>query len=472
MNKYKTLISNTALISLGTIGSKLLVFFMVRFYTGYLTTAEFGTADIITQTCNLLLPIISLGISNGVFRFAIDSNHDKKSVFSSGLYTITLGGLLFLIIAPLLAISQQMRSYLWLIIIYTMASCYHSLCAQFIRAKNKTAFFAVQGIVNTSLVIAFNILFLAVFDWGIIGYVLSVALADGLTALLIFFKEKLWREIILKPEKSTLKQMLSYSIPMIPATIFWWVTSVSDRYMVTWFLGEAENGIYAVSNKLPTVLTLISTVFMQAWQFSAISESENDKQEHIEFYSKVWSSFQSVMFLAGAAIIAFSIPVIKLLTTPDYYSAWKFIPLLAASMVFNSFANFMGSVYVVEKRSKNSFLTAMLGAVLNIIFNFILIPTPLGVQGAAIATFISYFAIFVIRAINVQKYIPFKLYMTKVLLNTAVVLVQSIFMILSLPFYIPVQGVCIILLIAINYKFIMVFVSKFLSFFKVKRRVK
>ena len=96
MNKYKTLISNTALISLGTIGSKLLVFFMVRFYTGYLTTAEFGTADIITQTCNLLLPIISLGISNGVFRFAIDSNHDKKSVFSSGLYTITFGGLLFL----------------------------------------------------------------------------------------------------------------------------------------------------------------------------------------------------------------------------------------------------------------------------------------------------------------------------------------------------------------------------------------
>ena len=105
MNKYKTLVSNTALISLGTFGSKLLVFLMVRFYTGYLTTSEFGTADIITQTCNLLLPIISLGITNGVFRFAIDSNHDKKSVFSSGLYTITLGGLLFLIIAPLLAIS-------------------------------------------------------------------------------------------------------------------------------------------------------------------------------------------------------------------------------------------------------------------------------------------------------------------------------------------------------------------------------
>lgn len=472
MNKYKTLISNTALISLGTFGSKLLVFLMVRFYTGYLTTAEYGTSDLITQTANLLLPIVSLGITNGVFRFAMDSNCDKKSVFSGGFFSVSAGGLLFLIIAPLLMLVQQFDGYIWLIIIYTMASCYHSLCSQYIRAIGKTAFFAVQGIVNTSLVIVLNILFLAVFNMGITGYVLSVVLADGLSALLIFFKEKLWRQITVKINKDIFKKMLIYSIPMIPTTIFWWVTSVSDRYMVSGFIGTEANGIYAVSYKVPTFLTLLSTVFMQAWQFSAVTESENDKKEHIDFFSKVWSSFQSVMFLAGWAIIAFSIPVIKILTTPDYYSAWKYIPLLAVSMIFNSFANFMGSVYVVEKRSKNSFLTAMLGAVLNIILNLLLIPTSLGIQGAAIATFVSYFAIFVIRALNVQKYIPFKLYLPQVMLNTAVILIQSIFMILSLPFNIPVQVVCAVLLAVINYKFIMVFVDKFLSFFKTKRRVK
>ena len=468
MNKYKTLASNTALISLGTIGSKLLVFFMVRFYTGYLTTAEFGTADIITQTCNLLLPIISLGITNGVFRFAIDSNHDKKSVFSSGLYTITLGGLLFLIIGPILSLSSQMQGYLWLVVLYTMASCYHSLCAQFIRAKNKTAFFAVQGIINTALVIVFNILFLAVFEFGIIGYVLSVALADGLTSLIIFAKEKLWREIIAKPNKSTLKQMLIFSIPMIPATIFWWVTSVSDRYMVTYFLGEAENGIYAVSNKLPTVLTLISTVFMQAWQFSAISESENDKKEHIEFYGKVWASFQSVMFLAGSAITALSVPLIKILTTESFYSAWKFVPMLSLAMIFSAFANFMGSVYVVEKRSKNSFLTTMVGAVLNIALNFLLIPR-IGSQGAAIATFVSYIAVFIIRTYDAKKYIPFKIHFVTVSINCLIVLLQIGYMLFGLPLNYLVQAACFSLLFAINFKFFKAFFEKLISF--VKRRL-
>ncbi len=468
MNKYKTLVSNTALISLGTFGSKLLVFLMVRFYTGYLTTAQFGVADIITQTCNLLLPIISLGITNGVFRFAIDSSHDKKSVFSSGLYCITLGGLMFLVITPLLSLFDQFKGYLWLIIIYTMASCYHSLCSQFIRARNKTAFFAVQGIVNTSLVIVFNILFLAVFSFGITGYVLSVVLADGLTALLIFIKEKLWREIVKKPEKNTFRQMLKYSIPMIPATIFWWVTSVSDRYMITAFLGESENGIYAVANKLPTFLTLLSTVFMQAWQLSAVMESENDKNEHADFYTKVWASFQSVMFIAGSLITAFSVPMIKLLTTESYYSAWQFVPTLSLAMVFSAFANFMGSVYVVEKRSKNSFLTTMAGAILNIGLNFVLIPK-IGTQGAAIATFASYFIVFLIRAVDAKKYIPFKANAVYVIINTVVVLIQCAFMIFSLPFNYIVQVVAVLILIVLNFKFVWVFMDKILKFLKLKK---
>lgn len=467
MNKYKTLVSNTALISFGTFGSKLLVFLMVRFYTGYLTTSQYGTADLITQTANLLLPLISLGITDGVFRFAMDSKLNKRSVFSSGVFTITLGGFSFLIIAPILFLTHQFDGYIWLIVVYTMASCYHSLCSKYIRALGSTAFFAVQGIINTSLVIVLNILFLAVFNLGITGYVLSVVIADAASTLLIFVREKLWRDITLKIDKAIFKDILRYSIPMIPATIFWWVTSVSNRYLVNGFIGPEANGIYAVSYKLPTLLTLISTVFMQAWQFSAVTESENEREEHIDFFSKVWGSFQSIMFLVGAGVVAFSIPLIDILTSDKaYFSAWKYVPMLTLAMVFSAFTNFMGSVYIVEKRSKNSFLTTMVGAVLNIILNFILIPSPLGVQGAAIATFVSYLLIFVIRAVNVIKYIPFKMYSKTVIINTVILLVQTVFMVCNLPLNIAVQAAAIILMGIVNFKFIKIFVVKMLSFLK------
>ena len=80
--KYKTLLNNTFLLGLGTFGSKLLTFLMVRFYTGVLSPSDYGTADLIMQTANLLIPIASLGITNGVFRFALDRVSQRKTVFT------------------------------------------------------------------------------------------------------------------------------------------------------------------------------------------------------------------------------------------------------------------------------------------------------------------------------------------------------------------------------------------------------
>lgn len=321
MNKYKTLLSNTFLISAGTFGSKILVFFMVRFYTGYLSPADYSTADLITQTANMLFPIISLGITEGVFRFALDNERGRRSIFTAGFAVITAGSLAFIIIVPILCTVKSFKGYVWLIVVYTMASCYHALCSQFVRATGNTALFAAQGILNTSIVIGFNILFLAVLEIGVTGYVLSVVLADFLSTLFLFFKEKLWRQFTPHPRKPAFIKMLKYSIPLIPTTIFWWITSVSDRYMVNGFIGQTANGLYTVSYKIPTVLTLVSTMFMQAWQFSAVTESHGDRKEHIKFFSGVWRSFQAVMFLAGSFIIAFSKPAIKILAAKEYYEA-------------------------------------------------------------------------------------------------------------------------------------------------------
>lgn len=469
-NKYTTLLSNTLLIALGTFGSKLLVFFMVRFYTDYLTTSQYGTADLITHTANLLFPIISIGITEGVFRFALDSERNRKSVFTIGFSAITLGSLFFVLIIPILNLVKEFKGFIWLIVIYTLAACYHALCAQYIRAIGKTALFALQGIINTSLVIVLNIIFLAFFNMGITGYVLSVAVADTLCTLFLIIKEKLWKCITKNIEKSDLSAMLKYSIPLIPTTVFWWITSASDRYMVNGFIGSESNGIYAVSYKLPTLLTLLATVFMQAWQFSAVTESEGDKKEHTDFFSKVWGSFQAVMFLAGSGVIVFAKVAMKILTTDEFYSAWEFVPLLAVAMIFTAFTNFMGSVYVVNKKSNISFLTALVGGVSNIILNFILIPSPMGVQGAALATVISYMLAFIIRSIVAIKYIPFNLHVKHILINTIIIFVQTVVMIFEIKYWIIIETLLLVLLLALNIKFVFGFINKILS--SVLRRAK
>jgi len=448
-HKYRTLVGNTFLLGLGTFGSKLLTFVMVRFYTGVLTPGDYGTADLIMQTANLLIPLVSLGITNGVFRYALDRVAQRKSVFSIGFYTILLGSGVLLLAAPLLSRSSGLHEYAELICLYTLTSCLHSLCAQYIRAEGKTVLFALQGILNTALVISFNLLFLLLFRLGITGYVLSVVAADGLCALYLVIREGLWKLLLPKPDRVLWKSMLRYSLPLIPATIFWWITSVSDRYMIAALLGTDANGLYAVACKIPTILTLLSTIFLEAWQFSAIEEATGDRQTHIRFYGQVWSVFLSAMVLAGSVLITFSRLEIALLAAPRFWEAWKYMPALGMAMIFSAFASFMGSVYVVTEKSRLSLWTALWGALANIALNFWLIPR-IGIQGAAVATLGSYLLCFSIRAVSARKWIPFPLFTGRLLFSTLILAVQSLLCFWSAPAQPVFQCLCLLALLAVN----------------------
>lgn len=438
MNKYQTLAANTILMSVGTFGSKLLVFLMVRFYTGYLTPAEYGTADLITQTANLLIPLVSLDITDAVFRFAAERRGGRTEAFSVGLRVITLGSAGLLLVIALLQGVPAVRAYGFLLASFVIASCCHALCAHFVRARGNTALFAAQGLFNTALFIGLNVLFLAVFHWGIRGYVLSTTVANLITTGLLVFRARLWRYAGLAPRRGLRRQMLRYCIPLIPTAVFWWIMGVSDRYMVKWFLGSDANGIYAVAYKIPTILTILATVFMDAWQLSAIAESDGDRQAHLRFYGRIWDAFASAVFLCAGGIIALSPLLIRLLAEETYYSAWQYIPVLTLSMAAAAFSNFMGSVYVVTKQSKASFWTSLVGAGSNIVLNLWLIPQ-IGLQGAAAATFLSCLAVFLIRLVNARQLLPFPLSGRKLALGVGILLLQTLFLLFRWPGWLPVQ---------------------------------
>lgn len=441
VNRYKKLLSDTFIYGIGTFASKLLVFFLTRLYTECLTEAEYGKADLITNMANLLIPLAAAGLCDGIFRFTLDSETDKRSVFTTGIVMLAATGGIFAVLSPLLMLSEYFRSYAWLIAAYVLMSNFHSACAQYIRACDRTKLFAIQGILNTCLTIAFNLIFFLVLPDsnilnGVYGYVLSIVLADLLVGLFLFIYAGLWRDLGLKYFSRPLaSSMLKYSVPMIPTAIFWWITNVSDRYMVTAFRGEAENGLYTAAYKIPTVLTLVTGVFSEAWQFSAVKTE--DPEERSKFYTNVFSGFQGLIFVAGSLIIAFAQVFAALLFAKNYFTAWSFIPVLTLASVFSGFVNFLSSIYLVKKRSVKSFLTAMTGALTNIFLNFLLIPDSLtlfgftipcvglGALGAALATAVSYIVVFIIRAADTRKMVRFDLGVLRLIINSLILSAQG-----------------------------------------------
>jgi O-antigen/teichoic acid export membrane protein len=420
-------------------------------YTALLSTEEFGTADILTQTANLLIPLAALGIGDALFRFALDADSDKrKKIFGSAI------GVLLAAMPCLAALIQLLRffdiydGYIWLVFFYICAANLHLVCANYLRACDRTKAFAIQGIANTALTILLNILFLVVFDMGVLGYVLSVAVSDLLITLAIFFICKLYREIRFDFKNTSLvRSMLKFGIPYIPTTMMWMITSASDRFIVTAFSGAAENGLYAAAYKLPTLISLAGGVFIEAWHFSSVNDAK--KEERAKFFSEVYRNYVGIMFMGASLIVAFAKLLTVLLLDESYYSSWQYVPVLSIAMIFSAFSAFVGSVYFLEKRSVRSLITAAVGALTNIVLNFLLIPH-FGAMGAAVATVISYLVAFIIRACDIMKYLRFELCPLKVTVNTLAIVAQTVMMLLEPPMWILWQTLFVAFMLIFNGK--------------------
>lgn len=401
MNLYRNLISNTVLFGISTFGARFLTFLLTPFYTRVLSSTEYGITDLLIQTGNLIIPIASVGIANGVIRYGLERSSNKASVFTTGIL-VTLAGFFVLALAsPLLDQLTFLSGYVRLVLLYVLAANLHSICNQFARALGHVRLFALDGILRTVLTILLNILLLAVFPMGAAGYVLANVLADGIAAVFVFSAAKEWRYLRLsslsRPEAG---RMLRYSAPLVPSTLCSWIINISDRYMIALLIGSAATGIYAVSNKVPNILMNVAGIFTSAWQLSALAEQPKAEKER--FFSNVYAVYSAIAFVTASGVILTARLSTRLLAAPEYYEAWRYVPVLTLATTFACMGSFLSSIYMVEQRSTATLVTTMLGAACNLAGNFFLIPL-WGSMGAAVSTLFSYILIFTVRALHTRS---------------------------------------------------------------------
>ena len=459
--KYGRLLKNTAVLTVGTFVSKLLVFLLLPLYTSCLSPAEYGTADLITNLANFLIPIFCCGVSEGVLRFSLrektedgSPRYDPKAVFSTSAVITLIGSVLLFLLLPVFSFVPSFKGYGVLVVLYVTASNLHSIAAEYVRAAEKTTLYAFQGVLNTALVILLNITFLLGFDFGIYGYVLAVILADFLTTVFLVFYARLYRDFSIgRIDCTVTRVILRFSIPLIPGTILWWIISVSDRYLLTWLSGAEANGLYVAAAKIPTLLTLMTTVFMTAWKTSAVTEGSGNtdeaRREKAEFYSKVYRGFVAILFSIGAGITLFSKLFARILFSEGFFEAWQFIPILTVATVFYSLSRFLGSVYFVSEKSLRSSLTAAAAAAVNIALNLLLIPY-YGALGAATATVVAYLVEFVVRDVDAKREIRFSSCRLRVLILSILLLAETAVVTFSVPYAIPIAALLTVLSVFVS----------------------
>lgn len=387
---------NIGLFAISSFGSKIVSFLLVPLYTTVLSAEEYGCVDIITTTSMLLIPILTFEIQDAVLRYSVALKNENQ-VMSIGLQTTFKGIVIISTILILGNLLLQSR-YEWSLVFFLILSCFfgaiNNVFTMFLKGIGKVSVVVVSGLINTVALCMLNILLLIVIPLGMHGYLISYSASLLLSCGYQFLFGGLLQRIENVHDKDLKNEMLSYSKPLIANQLSWWVNNASDRYILTFLRGVTENGIYSVSYKVPTILSTLQAIFFNAWSISAINDY--DAEDRDGFLGHMYEFYSLLSILSCSAILILNKIIATILYKKSFFGAWHFVPILLVGTIFNGLAMFIGAIFTATKQSRIISRTTVIGAMINTIGNIPLIYL-FGGYGAAVATCLGYFSMWLLR---------------------------------------------------------------------------
>ncbi|MCI1859005.1 MAG: polysaccharide biosynthesis C-terminal domain-containing protein [Sporolactobacillus sp.] len=449
MNRYKKLVVNSFIFTIGNLGMKLISLLLIPLYTYYLSTQQFGTADLVQTTLNLLYPIFTLSIADAVLRFVMDKSQDKNYVLNNAIVLVLLGNAFAWLLYPLLNVIFPFNAYLIYLYILLFTQSLNGVMMQFVKANGQVKIFASIGIIGSVTILVANILFLVFLHMGISGYLLSLIISDFVSFIILMSIGRVYQHLSISIDFLLIKAMTRYSIPLVPNALMWWIMGVSDRYFITFYLGLGANGLYAVANKIPNILSMLNFIFFPAWQISAIEEAKSKSKS--AFYSNVFNVLATGMFVGTSLLLLFLKPIMRIVISPAFFKAWEYVPFLLVGVIFSTFANFLGTNYIAAKNTIGIFRTSIYGAAVNVGINVLLLPI-MGTLGASISTMLSFLVIWLFRIAGTRSFITINIDIKKLIGNLSLIALQIVLLYINPPADALWQFVLFLLLLFINQK--------------------
>jgi O-antigen/teichoic acid export membrane protein len=443
MSKGKDLAKNTAIVSIGKICTQLITFFLLPVYTAVLSNEEYGVVDLLNTLTSLLLPIATLQIEQGIFRYLLDcrENKEKQTTLITTVSKFILVQSAICILIFLCASPFIHNEYKYFLMANLLMGILSSISLQICRGLGDNKTYAVGSFITGALTVILNVIFIVAFKWGAYGMLIATAISNLLCAIYVFVKKKIYKYIDIKQnDKKLLKDIVKYSVPLIPNMISWWIVSASDRTIISAVIGVAQNGIYSAANKFSGIFSTLYSVFNLTWTESASININSEDRD--EFFSKIFDfivRFFGSLCLGTIAVMPF---VFGILVNEKFAESYYQIPILILGSVFNILVSFLGSVYVAKKLTKEIAKTSIIAAIINIVVNIALI-NQIGLYAASISTVIAYFAMFIYRWIDVKKYVSIKI-------NKTLIAVLSVsFLVAIITYYLKMKIISIVVLLAV-----------------------
>lgn len=404
----KQFIKSSFVYFTGSVLTRLVSFFLLPIYTRLISTEDMGYYDYSLSMLNILIPVICFQIWSGIMRFMFDQECEQakyKAIFN-GLIILFCSILLYTMIFIVLELSNTIN-LLFLIYLYGLFMMLRNTYGHIARGFGLNKVYAISGVVASIFISLTNILLMLIFGLRLKSLYVAAILGLASQILIIEFRIKLIKNIAFCMfDKEILINMLKFSLPLSLNSISFWFLSSYNRIAITNQLGLSATGIYSISGKFSTVLTLVSACFLMAWQELAYEKGNNDDRGVL--YTRAADYY--IKFLSAGLLLA--IPVISvvfpLMIGESYFEAYFLIPLHLLATCASIFSSFFGNIFGAEKKTGVVMYSTMVAAVVNVLILHLLMKY-LGAQAANISLFCGFVVNIILRTILLKNEVDLNL---------------------------------------------------------------
>lgn len=404
MGEAQRLIRNTGIIAVGGAATKLVQFFLLPLYTSVLSTSEYGTVDYLNVVALFCVPVVSLLMDEALFRFLIDckTEGERQRVVTATCALLGCGSLAFMVLAGLYGLVFHPENLPWVVgLVFAGAAL--QMVSALLRGFGDTASYALANFLASAATIGLNVLFIAVFRWGVVGMLSATVIAQGGVAVVFAALRKVWRYIDLSSlDRAYLIGLLRYSVPLIPNKVSWTIMNMSSRLVIMGVLGASPAGLFAVAYKFPNVMDQVYGFFYQSWKESS-ARALNSSEDEVRFYNRVYRALRRFMMSVVLVMTALMPLVYDLLIDPSYHEGVLYVPILLLATYFSNISGFYGGIFTAHRDTRIMGTTTIVSAAVCLALNVVLIPT-IGLYGASLATLVALVVVNEYRRRKVVRY--------------------------------------------------------------------
>lgn len=409
MNRVKLFLENLIIYGLGNIMSKLVPLIMLPIVTRLMPdTYYFGLNDVFNVIVNFSSSIALMGLYDATFRLFFERKDEayQKSLCSTAVFfcfitSLCLSGVLVVgadFWTQVFFGDSNAKILVYLAAMSIIIGASNNLVAAPVRMQNRKMIYIVLHTFSSVLSYSISIPLLLK-GYYLIALPLSGILSSFFIEVVFGVINRKWFSIKTFDAK-LLKELLKIGVPLMPGFLVYWLFNSADKLMIAKMLGNNVVGIYSIGSRVAQISQMVYMAFASGWQYFAFSTMKDEDQ--VQLTSRIFEYMLAISFVVGGGICLVNNFIFNVFFTGDYSQAAIVTPYLFMAPLIQMLFQIATTQFTIMKKTWPTILILFVGAVVNVVFNFVGIKL-IGMEGAAIATLIGYATSMVIAIIVLMR---------------------------------------------------------------------